>query len=88
MHVEDRCIRILKSEVGSRKSEIGSGKWEVGSPSSAFVVSVLFLLEFFLYFLQGDVDKGRELIEKGIKMREELGVPLYTAAGNCDLGSE
>ena len=80
--------KIDALEFWSRKSEIGSGKWEVGSPSSAFVVSVLFLLEFFLYFLQGDVDKGRELIEKGIKMREELGVPLYTAAGNCDLGSE
>ena len=31
---------------------------------------------------------GRDLIEKGIKMREEIGVHLYTAAGNCDLGSE
>ena len=47
-----------------------------------------FRLEFFLYFLQGDVENGRDLIEKGIKMREELGVSLYTAAGNCDLGSE
>jgi len=45
-------------------------------------------LEFFLYFLQGNVENGRDLINKGIKMREELGVCLYTAAGNCDLGSE
>ena len=44
-------------------------------------------LEFFLYFLQGDADKGRDLIKKSIKMREELGVSLYTAAGSCDLGS-
>ena len=43
---------------------------------------------FFLFFSQGNVENGRDLIKKGIKMREELGVPLYTAAGNCDLGSE
>jgi len=42
----------------------------------------------FLYFFQGDEEKGRYLIKNGIKMREELGVFLYTAAGNCDLGSE
>ena len=45
-------------------------------------------LEVFLYFLQGNVEKGRDLIKKGIKMKVELGVSLYTAAGNCDLGSE
>jgi len=38
--------------------------------------------------LQGDEEKGRALIKEGIKMREELGVSLYIAAGNCDLGSE
>jgi len=40
------------------------------------------------FFLQGDEEKGRALIKEGIKMREELGVSLYLAAGNCDLGSE
>ena len=45
-------------------------------------------LEVFLYFLQGDTEKGRDLIKMGIKIREELGVSLYTAAGHCDLGSE
>ena len=45
-------------------------------------------LEFSLYFLQGDVESGRDFIQHGIKMREELGVPLYTAAGNWDLGSK
>ena len=45
-------------------------------------------LEAFLYFLLGDVEKGRDLINNGIKMKEELGISLYTAAGNCDLGSE
>ena len=45
-------------------------------------------LELFLYFFQGNVEKGRDLIKKGIKMRKELGVSLYTAAGNSDLASE
>ena len=53
-------------------------------------MNALFLYYSFrsLYFLQGDAEKGRDLIKKSIKMREELGVSLYTAAGNCDLGSE
>jgi len=38
--------------------------------------------------LQGDAEKGRDLIKKGIKLKEELGASLYIAAGNCDLGSE
>ena len=32
--------------------------------------------------------KGRQLIHEGIKLRQELGVQLYVAAGNCDLGRE
>ena len=28
------------------------------------------------------------LIKEAIAMREDLGVPLYVAAGYCDLGSE
>ena len=83
MHVEDRCIRILKSKVGNRKWEVRSGKSLLGFRSFCAIP-----FKIFLYFLQGDADNGRELIVMGIKMREELGVPLYTAAGNCDLGSE
>ena len=60
------------------------GKWK----QYACSVSVLFLISILSLFLQGNVENGRDLIKKGIKMREELGVPLYTAAGNCDLGSE
>lgn len=37
---------------------------------------------------QGDVERGRQLIHEGIALRRELGVPLYVAAGNCDLGRE
>lgn len=41
-----------------------------------------------LVFSQGDayVERGRQLIHEGIALRRELGVPLYVAAGNCDLG--
>lgn len=35
---------------------------------------------------QGDVERGRQVILEGITLRKELGVPLYVAAGNCDLG--
>ena len=42
---------------------------------------------YFLAFLfKGDVEGGRKSILEGIKLREELGVQLYTATGNCDLG--
>ena len=38
------------------------------------------------FLFKGDVDGGRKSILEGIKLREELGVQLYVAAGNCDLG--
>ena len=41
-----------------------------------------------LCFVQGEVEKGRELIQEGIDMRKKLGVLVYVAAGYCDLGSE
>jgi len=37
------------------------------------------------YSLQGEEEKGRELIQKGIDVGKSLGVPLYVAAGYCDL---
>lgn len=37
-------------------------------------------------FSQGDVERGRQLIQEGIALRKELGVPFYVAAGYCDLG--
>ena len=73
--VTNMCLSPGTSEVG---------KWK----QYACSVSVLFLISILSFFLQGNVENGRDLIKKGIKMREELGVPLYTAAGNCDLGSE
>lgn len=40
------------------------------------------------FFSQGEVERGRQLIHEGIALRKELGVPLYVAAGYCDLGRE
>ncbi|XP_015770917.1 PREDICTED: uncharacterized protein LOC107349308 isoform X2 [Acropora digitifera] len=38
--------------------------------------------------LQGEEkEKGLGLIHAGITLKEKLGVPVYLAAGNCDLGS-
>ncbi|XP_074616203.1 uncharacterized protein LOC141873692 isoform X4 [Acropora palmata] len=38
--------------------------------------------------LQGEEkERGLGLIHKGIALRQKLGVPLYLAAGNCDLGT-
>ena len=45
-------------------------------------------LKTILCFVQGEVGKGRELIQEGIDMRKKLGVLVYVAAGYCDLGSE
>ena len=45
-------------------------------------------LKAILCFVQGEVEKGRELIQEGIDMRKKLGVRVYVAAGYCDLGSE
>ncbi|KAL9986672.1 hypothetical protein ACROYT_G000846 [Oculina patagonica] len=39
------------------------------------------------YVLQGKEEKGRAFIKQGIAMREDLRVPLYVAAGYCDLGN-
>ncbi|KAJ7326134.1 hypothetical protein OS493_027985 [Desmophyllum pertusum] len=38
------------------------------------------------YLLQGEDERGRELIHEGIKIRVKLGVSLYVAAGYADLG--
>ena len=43
-------------------------------------------INFLAFLFKGDVDGGRKLIHEGIKLRENLGVQLYTATGNCDLG--
>ena len=43
---------------------------------------------FVAFLFKGDVEGGRKSILEGIKIREELGVQLYVAAGNCDLGRE
>ena len=43
-------------------------------------------INFLAFLFKGDVDGGRKLIHEGIKLREKLGVQLYTATGNCDLG--
>ncbi len=40
------------------------------------------------FFSQGEVERGRQLIHEGIALRKELEVPLYVAAGYCDLGRE
>ena len=45
-------------------------------------------VKMFFFLLQGKGEQGRDLIQKGINLRKELGVPLYVAAGCCDLGSE
>ena len=45
-------------------------------------------INFVAFLLKGDVEGGRRSILEGIKIREELGVQLYVAAGNCDLGRE
>ncbi|XP_078372057.1 uncharacterized protein LOC144655634 isoform X2 [Oculina patagonica] len=39
------------------------------------------------YLLRGEEEKGRSLVKHGIAMRKDLGVPLYVAAGYCDLGN-
>ena len=43
-------------------------------------------INFLPFVFKGDVEGGRKSILEGIKLREELGVKLYTATGNCDLG--
>ena len=43
-------------------------------------------VNFLSFLFKGDVEGGRKSILEGIKLREELGVQLYTATGNCDLG--
>ena len=43
-------------------------------------------INFLAFLFKGDVEGGRKSILEGIKLREELGVQLYTATGNCDLG--
>ena len=43
-------------------------------------------VNFLAFLFKGDVEGGRKSILEGIKLREELGVQLYTATGNCDLG--
>ena len=45
-------------------------------------------INFVAFLFKGDVEGGRKSILEGIKIREELGVQLYVAAGNCDLGRE
>jgi len=45
-------------------------------------------INFVSFLVKGDVEGGRKSILEGIKIREELGVQLYVAAGNCDLGRE
>lgn len=43
-------------------------------------------INFVAFLFKGDVEGGRKSILEGIKLREELGLQLYTATGNCDLG--
>ena len=43
-------------------------------------------VNFLAFLFKGDVEGGRKSILEGIKLREELGLQLYTATGNCDLG--
>ena len=45
-------------------------------------------INFVAFLFKGDTEGGRKSILEGIKIREELGVQLYVAAGNCDLGRE
>ena len=45
-------------------------------------------INFVAFLFKGDEEGGRKSILEGIKTREELGVQLYVAAGNCDLGRE
>ena len=45
-------------------------------------------LQIFFCFFKGEVGKGLKLIQEAVDLRKELGVPLYVAAGYCDLGSE
>ena len=45
-------------------------------------------INFVAFLLKGDEEGGRRSILEGIKIREELGVQLYIAVGNCDLGRE
>ena len=45
-------------------------------------------INFVAFLFKGDEEGGRKSILEGIKIREELGVQLYVAAGNCDLGRE
>ena len=53
-------------------------------PQLCFCFSFLFL---FFCFFKGQQQEGLKLIESGINLRKKLGVPLYLAAGFCDLGS-
>ena len=42
----------------------------------------------FLFFKGKEEEKGLDLILEGIALKKELSVPLYLAAGHCDLGSK
>ena len=57
--------------------------------SLLFLFFVLFLFFFcflFCFFFKDEIPEGLKLIESGINLRKKLGVPLYLAAGFCDLG--
>ena len=50
------------------------------------------LLKYYVYFpfvsfTKGETQTGIDFIQKGIQIKESVGVPLYVASGYCDLGS-
>ena len=52
-------------------------------------VSFAVFFRLFVLFCKGQAkEKGLNLIQEGIELKEKLGVPLYLAAGQCDLASK
>ena len=53
---------------------------------SCFLFCFCFFFFAFCFFFKDEQPEGLKLIESGINLRKKLGVPLYLAAGFCDLG--
>ena len=91
----------LTKYINKNREEFGAPKITIGAREKAilrwFIYSYLGQIPqlisssttvYVAFLLKGDVERGRRSILEGIKIREELGVQLYVAAGNCDLGRE